>query len=314
MTFLTQTSLNDGPGIHPAAAARSTAPRKRHPARGAAALFLIAPLLAILAACSTQSELRFANLMSEVKPTRAVILPPAGGPSVVAVLERKYQNGVSQEISLSTASATPGQNAIYVSMVNDLETLSEIDDTLRVRRITPDVVQKEMDDRLSGVEMRTSLFYAQNKYGPFGFATGRSSVGDLCLYAWQQIEPTKPAILTPGGAVSVRLRLCDAEATEEQLLRTMYGYTITAFFSSSDWNPFGDPPPVSPSLGELDAPINPLASGQFGSTPPVRTTPAPVRRAAPRRAVLKDVEAPPPLAPAIRQEPLSGYPVVPPPP
>lgn len=130
--------------------------------------------------------------MSEVPPTKAVILPPPGGPSVVAVLERKYQNGVSQEIALSTASATPGQNAFHVSMVNDFETLSELDDTLRVRRVSPEVVQNEMEERLAGVAMRISLFYAQNKFGPFGFATGRSSAGDLCLYAWQQIEPRSP--------------------------------------------------------------------------------------------------------------------------
>ena len=274
---------------------------------------LISTLL-LVAACSTQSELRFATLMSEVPATKAVILPPPGGPSVVAVVERKFLNGVTQEIALSTASATPGQNAFYVSMINDLETLSEIDDTLRLKRVTPALVEGEMEDRLPGVPMRTSLFYAQNKYGPFGFATGRSSVGDLCLYAWQQIEPTIPAILTPGGAVSVRLRLCDAEATEEQLLRTMYSYTISAYFSSADWNPYGEAPPVSASLGELDAPLNPLASGEFGSKPPVRPPAVVVRRQV-VRPVLKDTEAAAPaLAPAVRHEPLGGYPVVPPPP
>jgi hypothetical protein len=269
--------------------------------------------LLLVGACSTQSELRFATVVSEVPATKAIILPPPGGPSVVAVVERKFQNGVTQEIALSTASATPGQNAIYVSMVNDLETLSEIDDTLRVRRVTPSLVEGEMEERLPGVAMRTSLFYAQNKFGPFGFATGRSAAGDLCLYAWQQIEPSEPVILTPGGAVSVRLRLCDAEATEEQLLRTMYGFTIAAYFASADWNPYGDPPPVSPTLGEIDAPLNPLASREFGSIPPVHGPAAPTRRQA-QRLVLKDTEANPPPAPAPRQEPLSGYPVVPPPP
>ena len=232
---------------------------------------------------------------------------------MVAVVERKFQNGVTQEIALSTASATPGQNAIYVSMVNDLETMSEIDDTLRVRRVTPSLVQTEMEDRLAGVEMRTSLFYAQNKYGPFGFATGRSSVGDLCLYAWQQIEPSTPVYFTPGGAVSVRLRLCDADATEEQLLRTMYGYTIAAHFASDNWNPYGEPPPVSSSLGELDAPLNPLASGEFGSAPRAKPAPPAVRRNV-ARPVLKDTETRPAPAPETRQEPLSGYPIVPPPP
>ena len=312
MTSKAQMSPNGARGENHATRGRSISARQAGPISLTLKHLPAAAAFLLLAACSTQSELRFSAQMSEVPATRAVILPPPGGPSVVAVVERKYQNGVSQEIALSTASATPGQNAIYVSMVNDFETLSEIDDTLRVRRITPEVIQNEMDDRLAGVDMRISLFYAQNKYGPFGFATGRSSVGDLCLYAWQQIEPTTPAILTPGGAISVRLRLCDADATEEQLLRTMYAFTIVAHFASPDWNPYGDPPAVSPSLGEMDAPINPLASGQFGSTPPVRA-PAPVRRVV-TRPVLKDTEAAPIAPPATRQEPLSGYPVVPPPP
>lgn len=82
---------------------------------------------------------------------------------VVAVLQRRYQNGVSQEIALATASLAAGQNAFYVSLVNDPETLSEIDDTLRIRRPMQELVQAEIEERLPGIDMRTSLLYAQNK-------------------------------------------------------------------------------------------------------------------------------------------------------
>ncbi|QFU15295.1 cellulose biosynthesis protein BcsN [Microvirga thermotolerans] len=279
---------------------------------------------AVLAGCSTQSELRFATPMTEVPASKALILPPPGGPAVVAVLQRTYRNGVSQEIALSTASAAVGQNAFYVSLVNDLEVPSENDDVLKIRPISPDRIQSEMDERVPGVDMRTSLFYVQNKYGPFGFATGRSAAGDVCLYAWQRIEPNKPAILTPGGIVSVRLRLCDADATEEQLLRTMYAFTISAYYSSVGWNPYGEPPPVPPHLGGLDAPLFPIgmaagAATDFGlgtrSPPPAeRMAPAP-RPAAPRPRARPVPSAPLPSAPpAEPRRPLEGYPVVPPPP
>ncbi|MGO4570417.1 cellulose biosynthesis protein BcsN [Microvirga sp. 2TAF3] len=274
-------------------------------------MFAVAASVA-LAGCSTQSGLRFATLMTEVPASKAMILPPPGGPAVVAVLQRAYQNGIAQEIALSTASVTTGQNAFYASMVNDLEVSSEIDDVAKVRRITPERLQGEMEERLPGIEMQTSLYYVQNKYGPFGFATGRSGSGDLCLYAWQEIEPNKPAILTPGGIISIRLRLCDADATEEQLLRSMYAFTISAYFSSLDWNPYGSPPPVPLQLGQIDAPLYPIGIGASGGAPvpPPKGRPAVISQPS-ARIVTKDTVLPPQAEP---QAPLSGYPVVPPPP
>jgi hypothetical protein len=281
----------------------------------------IAAIVMAVAGCSMRSDVGFMTLMSEVPRTNAIIVPPPGGPAVVAVLERKYQNGITQEIALSTASATAGQNAFHVSLINDPETQSEIDDTLKIRRVTQEVVQSEMEDRLAGVEMRTSLLYAQNKYGPFGFATGRSGTGDLCLYAWQQIEPNQPAILMTSGAISVRLRMCDADATEEQLLRSMYSYTISAYFPLGAWNPYGSPPPPSASLGQIDAPVHPLTTGSDERPPAMsRQRPAPAPRpisrpsSAPSMRIQNDTVDGVPAPSAVPSAPLSGYPVVPPPP
>lgn len=284
----------------------------------------IAPLFVALltSACSTQSELRFTSSVIEVGPARAVVVPPPGGPSIVAVLQRKYRNGVSQEIALSTASRTIGQNAIYVSMVNDLHGYSEIDDTLSIPGLAPDRIAGEMEERFPGVEMHTSLLYAQNKYGPFGFATGRSALGDTCLYAWQLIEPNEKALLTPGGMVSIRLRLCDMNGTTEQLLRTMYHFNIVAYFESVGWNPFGSTPPLPPSIGAPDAPISPLSTNIYSVPTPLEASPQPLgaesaRRTAPRTeapAPIRDISRHAPPAVQETGEPLTGYPVVPPPP
>ena len=182
---------------------------------------LATAVLSTLSACAGRSDLGFATLMSEVPATRAIIVPPPGGPSVVAVLQRSYQDGLSQEIALSTASLTTGQNAFYVSMLNNTQANPEQSETLSLPSLSQDRLLSEMEERMPGVEMQTSLVYVQNKFGPFGFATGRSSSGDLCLYAWQRIEPDEPAVFLPGGSVSVRLRLCDADATVEQLLQSL---------------------------------------------------------------------------------------------
>lgn len=274
------------------------------------------------AACTTKSELGFATLTSEVPATRAIIVPPPGGPSIVAVLQRSYQNGVSQEIALSTASLTPGQNAFYVSLSSGTSPQSEIDDVLNLPPLTQDRIQKEMDDRLPGIEMQTSLVYVQNKYGPFGFATGRSASGDVCLYAWQRIEPNEPAILVPGGIISIRLRLCDAAATPEQLLRSMYGFTIAASYLSGSWTPYGSPPPVPEQLGGIDAPIYPFGMNGAASASVVRerriqveTSPAPAPQVIDKDTVLPSTTVrpgiPEPQEPTVSPE--TGYPVVPPP-
>lgn len=284
--------------------------------KAARAAALAVPLLA--AACTTKAELGYATLMGEVPTTRAIIVPPPGGPSIVAVLQRSFQNGVSQEIALSTASRTPGQNAFYVSLASGTSPRSEIDDVLTLPPLAQDRLQDEMDERLPGIEMQTSLVYVQNKYGPFGFATGRSASGEVCLYAWQRVEPNEPTFLVPGGIISIRLRLCDAAATQEQLLRSMYGFTISAGYISGAWNPFGTPPPVPAQLGEVDAPIYPLGMNSAESTTVVRERRIRVERPRPAEPVDKDTVplSSQPAMPSLQApvaSPETGYPVVPPP-
>lgn len=274
-----------------------------------------ATILMSVTACAGRSDLGYASLNSEVPATRAVIVPPPGGPSIVAVLQQAYQNGISQEIALSTASLTSGQNAFYVSLLNNTASNMELPETLSLPPLTPDRIEREMEERIPGVEMQTSLVYVQNKFGPFGFATGRSASGDLCLYAWQQIEPDKPAILVPGGAVSVRLRLCDADATVDQLLRVMYGYTIAAYYRQESWNPYGDPPSPPAGFGQVDAPMYPLGLDRREDATVIRRRMA-VPTETPRRFVDKDTVEPSPSGPTTPQNtaPLGGYPIVPPPP
>jgi hypothetical protein len=287
--------------------------------RGARLISALAGLL-LASGCSMRSDIHFTSLMSEVPASSAIIVPPAGGPTVVAVLERRYLNGVSQEIALSTAAEGMGQNTFWISIVNDPEALTEVDDSLRIGRLDPVKIQAEIVNRLPGVDMRTSTYYVQNKYGPFGYAIGTSASRDLCLYGWQQIEPTENAIFMTGGTASVRVRICQTGATEAELLRIMYGYTIGAYYNSGAWNPYGEPAPPPPSLGQPDAPIYPLGLGTTSpSTPPspprvvtrtVVRAPAARRRSAPAQRPATQRQAPVENTGA----PASGYPVVPLPP
>ena len=272
------------------------------------------------AGCSMRSDLEFTTLMNEVPAAQAIMIPPPGGPAIVSVLERRYLNGVSQEISLSTMAGGSGQNTFWISLVNDPRALTENDDSLSIGRLDPLRIYNEIEDRLPGIGMQTSNYFVQNKYGPFGYAVGRSGAGDLCLYAWQLIEPTEAAIFMTSGTVSVRMRVCAAGATEQQLLQVMYGYTIAAYFKSQDWNPYGSVPPASPQLGQIDSPIYPVGSAGPGAVAPPTVLPqAPVAAPAPRPAVRRTAVAarPRPAAPVAAPPvsgPAAGYPIVPPPP
>ncbi|MCB1486996.1 MAG: cellulose biosynthesis protein BcsN, partial [Bauldia sp.] len=112
-------------------------------------------------------------------------------------------------------------------------------------------------------------------YGPFGFATGIAKTGDRCLYAWQQIARHQDQILPMIGSVGIRLRLCDAHASEQQLLSVMYGFTIVGYLPSPMWNPYGNPPPVSESLGGASAPFEPTLPVEPKPVRPAPSRPAP---------------------------------------
>lgn len=265
----------------------------------------IAASLLTAAGCATNysnTELAYTNVAGEVPVSKSAILPPPGGPAIIAVLQKTYKNGIAQEIALSTPARTMGQNGFYISLINDAEVNSEADNLIKTPSLMPDALQMEMEERIPETVMETTTVFAQNKYGPFGFATGRSPQGDLCLYAWQQIEPDRPSLFVAGGIVSVRLRLCSATATTEQLLQTMYHYTIVAYIPTAGWDPFGTPPATPERLGKIDAPIYPLGlegAAKLGSPEP--------------RTVIRYVPvAGADQAPAARKiEPLAGYPAVP---
>lgn len=63
---------------------------------------------------------------------------------------------------------------------------------LRAGFLPPSNIGTEMRQLFPGVRMARSPYYVQNRYGPFGYAVGRSSSGDTCLYAWQRLTSTGP--------------------------------------------------------------------------------------------------------------------------
>ncbi|SDP89485.1 Cellulose biosynthesis protein BcsN [Phyllobacterium sp. YR620] len=270
-------------------------------------------LLLLVGGCASGGPPQILASTRTVDAQQAYALPPPGGPSIISVVERSYNNAVQQEILLATSARTPGQNVLRVQLFGPVKANLSGGDTLRDRQLGTTNIDRELRGTLPGVPMHRSPNFVQNRYGAFGFASGHSRSGDTCVYAWQRIRPpeTQSRWFTGRGSIQIRLRLCDSRLTEEQLLAFMYGFTINAAFNNYSWNPYGEPAGVPENLGRPGANVFPTGPDMQPSAalmPP--PAPQPVAVAPKRRAQ-------PPAAPAVETRPARPAPIgpiVPPPP
>jgi len=270
-------------------------------------LMALAGLAGLTAGCTSTGNIRQPSAAETIASEKALVLPPPGGPSIVSVVEQKRGNGVDQSISLFTSSSVPGQNFLKVQFLGGRgENPGAGNSTYKM--VNESAIAREMATAIPGVRMARSATFLQNSYGPFGYASGTSHNGDTCVYGWQQIRSSRSDQTQARnfGMIQVRLRLCDARATERQLLGVMYGYTVIGTFNGEIWNPYGMTQGGDPTIGRPGNPIYPDEGG-YRSTPmpigyepaPTQTysRPAPVRRAAVRPAATAPVA--PTLPPAI---------------
>ena len=224
-------------------------------------------LACIGAGCSTTGQVRQSIGVETVTSDKALAFPPPGGPAIINVVERRHGKDVEQTIALSTSSSVSGQNFLKIQFQGITGSNPGLGsrpfDTINDR-----VIAREMATVVPGVRLARSATFVQNNYGPFGYASGQSRVGDTCIYAWQQVK----AGFAPQqeqrnfGMVQVRIRLCDAHASERQLLSTVYGYTIAGHFAGAALNPFGAPRGADAVLGKPGELVYPDAT-------PYRTAP-----------------------------------------
>lgn len=244
----------------------------------------------VLAGCANPPPITNSTGTSIVSSETAFAYPAPGGPSVTTVLERRFANATEQDILLSTSARTPGQNMLKVQMFGPVDASLAGDSKLRDGYLPIGDVGSEMRQVLPGIRMQRSPFYVQNKYGPFGYAVGRSASGDTCLYGWQRITSTgsTQTLIGNKGSVQVRLRLCDQNAPEQHLLDVMYGYTISSSFKTRNWNPYGNAPAPDEAIGKSGHPIYPLGATQFGTVTTPRAEPAKSVRRVPRPRVMAE--------------------------
>ncbi len=224
-------------------------------------------LACLAAGCTTTGHVQQSIGVQTVDNDKALAFPPPGGPAIVNVVERRHGKDVDQTISLATSSSVPGQNFLKVQFLG----IAGPNQGLGSRpfnTINERTIAREMASAIPGVRLARSAILVQNSYGPFGYASGQSRSGDTCLYAWQQIQAGFARQLDQRnfGMVQARIRLCDAHATERQLLSTVYGYTIAGNFDGAALAPWGTPRGAEAVLGKPGELVYPDAA-------PYRTAP-----------------------------------------
>ncbi|MBW6420689.1 cellulose biosynthesis protein BcsN [Rhizobium sp. XQZ8] len=270
--------------------------------RGFRNKILLLALLPLAATGCAGQPTQMGTFAKNVPNEEAMVLPPPSGPAIVSVIERRYDNAVQQDISLYTSARTPGQNSLKVQLFGTESPFTFSENKLSSAGLTEASINSEMRQTFPSIRMARSSYYVQNNYGPFGYAFGHSGGGDLCMYAWQQLR-SPGGTMSPFanfGAIQVRLRYCQADATEQQLLAVMYNYTITASVDAAGWNPYGEPQSVAPTLGATSAPIYPRPTSNETIVPVLPPKPAPVYvRPAVTRAARPVATAPVATAPPV---------------
>lgn len=268
----------------------------------------------------------------EVPVAEALVLPePGAAPQVITVLETDYINAVQQEIILATNSRSRGQNAIYAVFFGPVKGRTGWENLRKDEFLNDEALDEEMLERMPGVPMHVSNYFVQNRYGPFNYAIGNAGGGELCIYGWQRIQSQARLRLIPpdSGVLAIRLRLCQVGASEQDLLRVMYRYSINGYFLPQFWQPYGRPMGEPEGLGMIGGPLA-YPSGLQGDgtvldgwAGPEPVQAAPARAARSTRRYGSAVPQPEPVYPAAQPgymdptmqgnlvDPVEGYPQVP---
>jgi hypothetical protein len=174
------------------------------------------------------------ELAKEVPLSRAFVeLPAITGP-IIAVREKRYANGVEQIMVLESEAAADGENRVEVRVVQPGKSDSRIkNEYLAVRTTRQEQIRSDFKEFVWGVPMQIVSAVEANAYGTYGYALGRSKQGYNCLLGWQNVKGAMRekrllgVVTTATTQVSVRVRVCRTDLTEDQLVSIIRGMRIT---------------------------------------------------------------------------------------
>jgi hypothetical protein len=266
-------------------------------------------LMAIVSGCATPRTILSNVTEEEVSVDHAFVSLGPGAPAVLFLTERPYANGARQTMRLATHGMTPGENSLRVDVVGLTNSNVDRQATLPDSPLSePDLIS-EAEEGLPNVPLRTSLTYVQNRYGPFGYAVGRSTQGDECIYAWQRLTTPNEnlSVVNSRDTLSVRLRVCAPHVSEARLVAIMMGLSVNVGLSGGSWTP--EPKQLSSQIGAAGVSIGP-SEILTAATNPIPEAPShPARRLGANQKTGANSTEPPTAA----NPPPSGAVIVPPP-
>ena len=220
---------------------------KRTGFRTVAALALIAPLSACVFNNPLDRQLTSATVLEpspldgyqyelaeDVPLSRAFMeLPMMAGP-IIAVREKRYANGIEQNMILESEAAADGENRIEVRVTQPGKSDDRIkNEYLQVRNTRQEQIRSDMKEFVWGIPMEIVASVEANAYGTYGYALGRSKLGYNCLLGWQNVKGVMKErrllgfTTTSHTEMSVRLRICRSDLSADQLVSIIRGMRIT---------------------------------------------------------------------------------------
>ena len=291
---------------------------------------LVLPMLLVLGACSNSNPVSGflaradapanAPLTQSVNSydSNAIARMPEPGGSVKTIREKIYRNGISQQIILAGDKGTIGENKLEINVQT---AAPESRDSLQIGPPSEAGIKKEITSRYPQLNMQVVTQPRQNGLGVFGLAIGRRGDGTRCVFAWQWVDDirgsTKLGAAFNGGAIpaSVRVHMCRADATVDDLAATVEGLTLAsaasverALDTSRRASPSGPTIPVAQLDSRRDAAPSTLEAALSPAQQPQAARPQRATRVASaprqRRRVVEPEEnlsvvpaASPPVAP-----------------
>jgi hypothetical protein len=156
---------------------------------------------------------------------------PVDSPTTVAVLEKRSKHSIEQKAVLEKSPGVSGQNFFKLTVYDSGANQAGDENASGRPNVGSHKIDGELKKYIPDARMKRSLLYAENKYGPFGFATGVDRAGNTCTYAWQNLDGN-PQLLERARTFEIRLRLCEPRAASEDAVRVMEGFTIVGYPSA----------------------------------------------------------------------------------
>ena len=240
---------------------------------------LMMAVILIASGCATQHTIVDKFDSTSLPTDRAFGSLGPGTPAPLSIVETYYANATRQEIVLATRGKTPGENRLQIDVFGLRNYGVALETTLPDVSLKEGELISEAEAALPDIPLRISSSYLQNRRGPFGYAVGKTKEGDTCIYAWQRLATPdrKLSVVNSRVALSIRLRLCDPQASEAALAAAMMNLSLNITLSGGSWTL--EPKPLSADIGVAGVPIAPASIMASAVNPlPASTSPAPARR------------------------------------